>query len=244
LVIQAELSYHSARDRIKLMAGGLGHSSMLQNMMISGPVAEDIADGKGYNCLKSMIKKCPAEVVIIDPLVYFHRKNENSNDEMGQVMARLRDLSREMNIGIILVHHDNKSPDSRGGDSSRGASAIFGAIDTDIQLSRGKRNKGDQHYQTLEFAMRHAKEPNPLKIYFQDRTLMFSDSHVSEETSKVMDILVTNPMIGKTDLLRHIKADLPCGKSKAYDLIKVLKEGGSIIENSEGVFSLPNSAFC
>lgn len=63
--------------------------------------------------------------------------DENSNEDVGPVLSKLRHWAHIWPIHICLIHHPNKS----GTSALRGASAIEGAIDAIIEVSVEDRNR-------------------------------------------------------------------------------------------------------
>lgn len=245
LYVQAELPYFPMRDRIKTMVLPYEQPSVLDNFLMTEPKKVNICDDQEYEHLCAIILNCRSEVVIIDPLVYFHDRDENSNDAMGFVMSRFRDLVNETNTSLILVHHDSKKGDKSGGDASRGASAIFGAVDSDIRLTSPSTPKGGgAKYQMLECNLRHAASPNPKRLYFIEETLSFSTDHETNDLSKLKMLITKHPTVSKSEFIELVMDSLECGKSKAYGLIKVATDNRSITVSPEGFVSIPDSAFC
>lgn len=69
------------------------------------------------------------DVVILDPLVELHDRDENDNTEVRRVMAHFRALAIKHNLALVLLHHTRKGTSAAAGDpeSARGASAVIGA---------------------------------------------------------------------------------------------------------------------
>ncbi len=65
----------------------------------------------------------------VDPLVYAHHCDENSNSEMSVIVHALNDIAAKTGCAINLVHHTSKGGSEGGSmDKSRGASSITGAM--------------------------------------------------------------------------------------------------------------------
>lgn len=74
------------------------------------------------------IRELDIGLVIIDPLVSAHAVNENANVQVQIVVAMLRQLARDTNAAVHLVHHIRKSNGSDADvDSIRGANSLIGA---------------------------------------------------------------------------------------------------------------------
>lgn len=90
---------------------------------------EDLADAaRGYS------------LVILDPLVSFHRLSENSAGPIVAMLAGLRGISRMTQATIMLVHHTKKESSNSGssGQSMRGSSVFHGWLEFGLYLGGGK----------------------------------------------------------------------------------------------------------
>lgn len=67
-------------------------------------------------------------LLVLDPLVKFHTLDENSNNEMAQLMTLFTRVAEELKIAILITHHTGKGAVLSGNastqQSARGASAI------------------------------------------------------------------------------------------------------------------------
>lgn len=88
------------------------------------------------------------DLVVIDPLIAFHAHEENSAEGMQQVMAVLREVAKTSTV--LIVHHAGKHKDGDPADRLRGSSAIRGAYDVGIAMTREGENP-DHHRLHLEF---------------------------------------------------------------------------------------------
>jgi len=131
---QSEMAYFAIRDqRLK---------PMMQNDFANPENRLFITDRKSFNILDSDNFLSLAailisyDVVFFDPFIAYHISDENSNDQMQRVMERFREVTTLSDVSIILIHHSRKAFDGSGGSNARGASAIFGAVDSYIELKK------------------------------------------------------------------------------------------------------------
>jgi archaellum biogenesis ATPase FlaH len=96
------------------------------------------------------------DVVIMDPLISFHRKDENSNDKMRYVLDDITQFFADRKVDICLIHHESKSGKSGG----RGASAIqdWSANCFALTYSKSKDKDKDKEKETL--ILEHKKARN------------------------------------------------------------------------------------
>lgn len=83
--------------------------------------------------VQALAPKLPdGAVIYIDTQARATAGDENSAQDMGELIARATDLHRACNGTTILVHHTGHGDTSRG----RGSSAQIGAVDTSIGVQR------------------------------------------------------------------------------------------------------------
>jgi hypothetical protein len=80
------------------------------------------------------------DVFILDPVAAAHTLPENSNEAINLLMDGFRDMARDGNMAICLVHHASKAAamdmSAAGAAASRGASALTDAARVSRQLVR------------------------------------------------------------------------------------------------------------
>lgn len=86
------------------------------------------------NLIASVWMLGPIALLVLDPLRDIHNAEEDSSDEMAEVMHRLRFIAASLGCTVLFVHHSKKqsadSKGTRGGQMMRGSSAIHGSVDS------------------------------------------------------------------------------------------------------------------
>jgi len=113
------------------------------------------------------------DVVIIDPFIKFHNKDENSAQEMGFILERLRNLIEDYSISLILVHHQGKEENA----GARGSSAIAGEYGSCITTKKLGGDESLKH--RVEFDLRHALTPDPRNLIFNQKQIGLSGHFTS-----------------------------------------------------------------
>lgn len=129
----------------------------------------------GVRQIEQHIMDSKAEVVIFDPLQWFHSRDENDNSQMQQVMKVVYMLMEKHKFAAIIVHHMGKKSefrDGRGSESMRGASVVMADCDTFVAVHRPNERLVKEI--TLDFTLRSAENPPPLKLQFNDATGIFT----------------------------------------------------------------------
>ncbi len=108
--------------------------------------------------LARTIAKLKPAIVLLDPLVRMHRLDENSAAEISGLLGYIRDLQRNHDVAVVLVHHASKKQRSQPGQALRGSSDLHAIGDSNLYLAR----KGEHLVLTIEH--RAAPSPDPTTI--------------------------------------------------------------------------------
>lgn len=85
-----------------------------------------LTDPEEVERLANTIRAFGWRVVAIDPLRETHDLAENDADQMAPIIRPLRKLAHQLDVAIVLAHHQNK------GGEARGSTAIRAAVDQEI----------------------------------------------------------------------------------------------------------------
>jgi hypothetical protein len=76
-------------------------------------------------------------LLILDPLIRLHRVDENDATQIAALLSYLRQLQRQFQLAVLVVHHARKdSSSSRPGQALRGSSELHGWGDSNLYLRR------------------------------------------------------------------------------------------------------------
>ncbi|MFW6222121.1 MAG: AAA family ATPase, partial [Bacteroidota bacterium] len=128
MFLQSENTVHGTKMRVKnILSKYRQYNSSISNIYFIG-MDQDIrifGNFKEDNMLRKkigdFIESVKPDVIFIDPLISYHAANENSNDEMRQVLDDLSQFFSAFEVDICIIHHDSKT----GTSHARGASAIM-----------------------------------------------------------------------------------------------------------------------
>ena len=88
--------------------------------------------------LHDTVERIRPRLLVLDPLVRLHRVDENAVAEIAPILSFLRDLQRQFNTAVVLVHHARKSAAARPGQALRGSSELHAWGDSNLYLRRRK----------------------------------------------------------------------------------------------------------
>ncbi len=149
---------HRACDALKLVE---------RPIALTKPIPFHLENPQHFVELQALIAGEGFDLVIFDPLPYFHGQDENDALGMGRVCRALIELAEH--AAVVVVHHTAKAmagtPDRPVSHRGRGSSTLGGAADTILELSR---TGPSQH--ALEFSTRGAEEPEKLFLEYDPLT--------------------------------------------------------------------------
>jgi len=175
------------------------------------------------------VKRAGADILIVDPAVKFHVKDENSTKEMAQLCEHLMDIREETGVAIVLVHHTRKSgTNSKAGSAQegRGSSVLHGEVDTSLVLGKS----GDKI--NLDFELRWAENPDTFQLEIQKDlsfkiTKIFSRGKGNQKTNadEILEVLTNSEeeWLTTTEIAKIV--DVKQNKTVKRYLDKLLEEG-------------------
>jgi hypothetical protein len=111
--------------------------------------------------LSDTVQNLQPVLLILDPLIRLHRVDENDATQIATLLSYLRELQRQFQLAILLVHHARKdSNGSRPGQALRGSSELHGWGDSNLYL----RRKGEQLTLSTEHSAAASQNHIPLQL--------------------------------------------------------------------------------
>lgn len=152
------------------------------------------------------IQRFDIEVVIIDPLIEFHTGDENSQQEMGELVKVLREIIHATNVCVMVTHHTRKGDRHTAPGSmleGRGSGVLIGAAETVLSLA----DKGEERH--LFFSkIRRGRKPEDVALAFGD-DLVFHTVRDLDESDKRPACLGGNQKVKPDKLLDLVSREGP-----------------------------------
>ena len=158
LLFAAEDALHIVRERLEGIAAAarIGLPELPLHVITAPGLRLDLdADRRA---LRQTVAQLRPRLLVLDPFVRLHRKNENAVDEVAPMLAYLRQLQREHETSVLLVHHARKGGHARPGQALRGSSELHAWGDSNLYL----RRNGERITMTIEH--RAAASPPSLTL--------------------------------------------------------------------------------
>ena len=154
------------------------------------------------------IRQHGIEVLIIDPLIEFHAGDENSQQEMGELIKVLREIIHATDVCVVVTHHTRKGGrDTQPGDmlEGRGSGVLVGAAETVLSLVH-KAGVDERH---LFFSkVRRGRKPEDIALQFED-DLVFRWVRDLDESDKRPARLGGNQKVKPDKLLDLVSREGP-----------------------------------
>jgi len=176
------------------------------------------------------------KLLLLDPLIRLHRLDENSSADISGLLGFLRQLNRQHDLAIVLVHHMAKRARQDLGQALRGSSDLNAWTDSACYLVR--------HHQQLRLTVQHRAAPAP------EPMLLHLAGGNGEPCRLQLDGADTEP----PPLAEAVRAELghahtPCSRTTLRQKLRVnnarlgealgaLEERGLVVRGSSG-WSLP-----
>ena len=89
--------------------------------------------------LQATAQRLQPRLLLLDPLVRLHGIDENSAGEVAGLLAYIRELQRQLDLSVMLVHHTRKNAAGvAAGQSLRGSGDLHAFGDSNLYLRRVK----------------------------------------------------------------------------------------------------------
>lgn len=123
----------------------------------------DNDESKKY--LLSIIKENDIKLLILDPWISFHSKEENSSSEMQKVLGVLTEINR-LGCSVMFIHHHKKDgiKKSSPGQALRGSSAFDGRVDSHIAIEKVEEENGVIEIEVIQAKLRRGKKAEPFTL--------------------------------------------------------------------------------
>jgi hypothetical protein len=160
LLYAAEDALHVVRQRLQgiCRAAGVTLESLDVHVITAPTLRLDLEEDRGR--LAETVCVLGPKLLILDPFVRLHRRDENVSGEVAPLLAHLRWLQRMYSTAVLVVHHARKGGARlRAGQALRGSSEFHAWGDSNLYM----RRTGDE----LTLSVEHRAAPSVPRIPVQ-----------------------------------------------------------------------------
>jgi hypothetical protein len=113
--------------------------------------------------LRQAVATIAPRLLVLDPLVRLHRRDENHSGEVAELLSFLRELQRVYDLAVVVVHHMRKGGHRDGGQALRGSGDFHAWTDSALYLRPGRETT----QLTAEHRAAPAQEPIGVRLCSQ-----------------------------------------------------------------------------
>ena len=205
LIYLAEDSLSDQRERVRMIAASRGLTLEGLDLHVLTCDRLRLDEERDRRRLFETVRELGPRFLLLDPLVRLHGVNENDAREISELLSYLRDLQRQLDVAIALVHHARKSgsPVSLAGQGLRGSGDLWAWGDSNLYLRRGNQGK-----LILSMEHRSAPAPDPVCLRLEDadddlvHLVLDADSSPSRRGDRILHHDILEALSGSETLTR------------------------------------------
>jgi hypothetical protein len=236
LVYLAEDALPVVRERVQGMARHRGlELDTVDVHVITAPTLR--LDGEPHcSRLFETARRLRPRLLLLDPLVRLHTRDENNAGEVAGLLAYFRSLQRRLDLSVILVHHTRKNAAGglAAGQGLRGSSDLHAFGDSNLYLRRSRER--------LVLTTEHRAAPASPSIHLElvatnaDRIHLEVVGGVQQERhgslqEQVLTLLRANPGLTRAKL----RDALAVKNARLGDALETLERAGRIRRTTAGL---------
>ena len=238
LVYLAEDSLQAVRARTEALARhrrlALGDLDLY--VITSSSLRLDLAPYRAR--LLRMVERIRPRVLVLDPLVRLHSRDENSATEIAELLSHLRALQRRFDVAVVLVHHARKSgaPHGQPGQSLRGSGDLWAWSDSALYL----RRSGEHMILSMEHRAAAAPDPVFVRLAHADQERVHLEvlaGHVDKSHQgrpPITEALVCALAEEQPLTREQLRSRLSVRNERLGEALTALERDGRIERGSEG----------
>lgn len=234
LLYAAEDALHIVRQRLDAISAAVGVDLVgLPLHVITAPsVRLDLEQDRER--LRETVAAIAPRLLVLDPFVRLHRRDENVAGEVAPLLAYLRQLERELGLAVLLVHHARKGGGSRAGQALRGSSELHAWGDSNLYLGR----QGETVWLTVEHRAAPSRPRMPialrerlggLALEVLDEAPEESEPSRSSPRERVLEALTIEPAT-----IRELRERCRMRTSRLCEVLAELVTEGAAIKSEAG----------
>jgi len=163
--------------------------------------------------LREAARRLRPRLLLLDPFVRLHRIDENDSGQVAALLGYLREVQRELDLAVIVVHHARKNGSAvQPGQSLRGSGDLHAWGDSNLYMRRTK----DSLVLTVEHRAAAAPEPISFALVDDDHAPRLALTTPPDATASASDTLDARVL----DALRAA----PLTRSALRDALRVRNE--------------------
>jgi hypothetical protein len=235
LIYLAEDALAVVRERVEGMARHRGLELACVDIHVITVPALRLDREPHRHRLRETAQRLRPRLLLLDPLVRLHGIDENNATEVAGLLAYFRELQRQLDLSVILVHHTRKNAAGgvAAGQGLRGSSDIHAFGDSNLYLRRAS--------QRLVLLSEHRAAPASPPVYLElvatDATMTHLEIVGEPEVERrrnlqerVLDVLAHGETLSRAKL----RDTLSVKNQLLGDALETLEQAGRLTRTPAG----------
>lgn len=181
------------------------------NLITYNNSRETLKKSENREALFAYLRKTRPTIIVIDSMVRFLDGDENSSEMVSTFFNQVITPIKDMNISVIIIHHNNKNPDAKGANKMRGSTDFSAYPDCSIQVSMRKlkgrpvlsiTQTDNRHDESLDkFGVEVISEPEHLRFSY------LSNIQIENDKVELAKLAIKKFFVLKKNLTRESRED-------------------------------------
>lgn len=194
LIIENEGSPGFFQDRLRLLLASQGFNDedlelARQNLLIWGEggwprIKLDNPDT--VELVRRGVEEHGPDLVLLDTFRSLHRGEENSSTEMANLLDTITELAAGNNLGVLLIHHENKTPNEGDAMNSARGSTV---LEDDVAVMERYAPIRDNQSEIRWIKTRFEQAAQPVRMEFDFDTWTYRYIPEAEGRREILDVL-------------------------------------------------------
>jgi hypothetical protein len=185
--------------------------------------------------LLETVRRLRPRLLLLDPLVRLHGIDENNATEVAGLLAYFRELQRQLNLSVILVHHTRKNAAGgvAAGQGLRGSGDLHAFGDSNLYLRRVKER--------LVLLSEHRAAPAAPSVSLQLIATDAATTHLEvvtepsgERRENLQEQVLTCLAPGQAWTRARLRDMLSVQNQRLGEVLEALERAGKIRRSSSG----------
>lgn len=211
-----------------------------------------LTDKSSWDTFTDTISSTSANLVIVDSLTRVTRSEIEKSTVGSEVSAKLRDITRNLDITMVVIHHSSKISNSAIDISNMAGSRVIGQ-EADFILGVNKLANNTRYFK--EVANRYKQESEHVTVFQIDNNLWVKKIRTATEErllqpvdhrgnegsiemvlDAIQELEAKDNLIKRKDVVNLLNGQL--GQSRIYEIFKELEINGLIEIKPQGFIGL------
>jgi len=209
---------------------------------------KSVVTKESWSLLRDTIKESETKIVFIDSITRLNHGKIEDGKVAEEICLNLRNISQELNVTIIAIHHTPKLGDEELSMDKIKGSSVF-SQETDFAIGINRTNNGSRYMQNIYFRYADDSDKTIQNFSFNESLIVESlesnefihrDRRISEHREFILGLFKENPTkeFHKSEIDEFCSSELGIKERQVYKYLNSLLKLKEISNPKKGYYSL------